>query len=631
MYCVDQLGNKSKIWMSDGLIVDEEKPIINFKFDKNVNEWNASNIKAEVTIDDQGAGIILIVCKYNGKEIKRLDYSNEKSLIYNKKLDLVLPDEAQDENGNDFEIYVLDCAGNTTNITKKIFIDKTAPVAKMSGVENNKHYNKDVGMTLDVFEQNYKGVKTQIDVQLELDGKTIPVALSKFGLRSKNEKKTYTFAKEGTYKVSVQFFDAANNKSQKITRKFIIDKTAPVVKISGCENKYYNKSVPLNINIKERYNQNQNIKISITRKDDGKVLKAPVGTLKNETNVSHLSQTITQDGEYEVSAFVIDQAGNASNKEKCRFVIDKIAPKINYLGVKQKQITNKPVHLKAALEEKHFFQKGAMVSVRRQNMEGKWTQILNTKVDFLNGKALWNEKFSEEGVYHILISAKDKSNNQEQKEIMFTIDKSAPVISGLKQFDGRCFKKFEWKDGNAVKLKDLTFVDSHVYVNGEEKIGTFTLNEDGKYILEVDAKDQSKIVSNEKVEFMVDSTAPEISATYKNAEPGIVAINDHIVVDDAGTLTLKLTDEKDRFESVKVNNKVIKMEQNANTINYDINRKGNYNIEAVAVDEVGNTTVLSSKVDYKEEKHFMIPVVVAVICVGILVCGAIFVYRKKER
>ena len=311
-------------------------------------------------------------------------------------------------------------------------------------------------------------------------------------------------------------------------------------------------------------------------------------------------------------------------------MIDKTKPEISFAGVREKQVAGESVTLKTTIKELNPVGQTTTVQVKKKDMDGVWSDIDNKQIVFEGASGDYQGVFNEEGVYEVTVKAKDKAKNLADKKITFTIDKSAPIVEGLEKYDGQYVSGFDWKKEETAKVRDLTVVEQHVYVNGEEKVGDFSLKEDGKYVLEFRAKDQLGQVEEKKIEFMIDATAPEITATMQRGE-NIVPAEANTVVNEEGKVILSVADEQDCLESVLVNGENCKLEKNSQQCEVEIDTIGTYDIEACAVDQVGNKTVFSTKVKY-EKKNTELLWLGALAAVIVLVVGGsvIAIIRRKK-
>ncbi|WP_026575874.1 Ig-like domain-containing protein [Bacillus sp. UNC438CL73TsuS30] len=354
----------------------------------------------------------------------------------------------------DYTLVVTDAAGNDTKV--RFTIDQTAPVVE--GVEDG-FYNGKVTISFN------EGTATLNGEEIE-NGTEV--------------------TKEGTYKLEVT--DKAGNVT---TVNFRIDLTAP--KVTGVADKgLYNHDVTIEFE------------------------KDTTATLNGKEITS--GYKVSAEGTYKL--VVKDQAGNEAT---VNFAIDKTAPKVT--GVVNKGLYNHDVTISfsegtATLDNKVF--KGGKVS-----KEGSHTLVVKdeagnvTSVSFtidktapvvygvsnggsynhdvkigftegtatLNGTKITNGKVVKaEGSYTVVVT--DAAGNK--TTVKFTIDKTAPVVSGVK--NNVLYNK-------SVKI---SFNERAALLDGKPVTSGTVVSKEGKHILVVKDAAGNKTT----VTFTIDKTAP---------------------------------------------------------------------------------------------------------------------------
>ena len=176
-----------------------------------------------------------------------------------------------EEGSYELEITALDDAKNSTKVVVKFVIDKTAPEVEIKGVEDGKAYN----------------VEVKPEIKASEDA-TITATLN-----GKEYKLGTAISAEGEYELKVFAVDKANNKSEEVTVKFVIDMTAPEFKISGIEDgETYDEAIKINVESEE----DTIVKATLNGKD------------------FDLANEVTENGEYTLVVEVQDKAGNLSEK-----------------------------------------------------------------------------------------------------------------------------------------------------------------------------------------------------------------------------------------------------------------------------------------------------------------------------
>ncbi|WP_197031461.1 Ig-like domain-containing protein [Bacillus sp. UNC438CL73TsuS30] len=412
---------------------------------------NNESAAAEITVSDVTAPVVTGV-KNNGL------YNRDVMVSFNEG-NATLNDEPIEnatvvhEDG-DYTLVVTDAANNKTTVT--FTIDQTAPV--VTGVEDG-FYNGKVTISFN------EGTATINDEAIE-NGTEV--------------------SKEGTYKLVVT--DKAGNVT---TVNFTIDQTAP--KVNGVADKgLYNHDVTIEVE------------------------KDATATLNGKEITS--GYKVSTEGTYKL--VVKDQAGNEAT---VNFTIDKTAPKVT--GVVNKGLYNHDVTISfsegtATLDNKVF--KGGKVS-----KEGSHTLVVKdeagnvTSVSFtidktapvvygvsnggsynhdvkigftegtatLNGAKIANGKVVKaEGSYTVVVT--DAAGNK--TTVKFTIDKTAPVVSGVK--NNVLYNK-------SVKI---SFNERAALLDGKSVTSGIVVSKEGKHILVVKDAAGNKTT----VTFTIDKTAP---------------------------------------------------------------------------------------------------------------------------
>ncbi|MFC0187194.1 Ig-like domain-containing protein [Fictibacillus aquaticus] len=324
------------------------------------------------------------------------------------------------------------------------------------------------------------------------------------------------------------------------TVNFTIDKTAPVV--SGVKNDdVYNQDVTINFNEGSAKINGETFTNGTVVKDEGDYSLEVTDLAGNITNVSFTidktapvitgvennksynqdvsvqfnegiatlngipftESMITAEGDYTLN--VTDAGGN---KTEVRFEIDKTAPKVS--GVEHGGLYNKDVSISVNEGTAHL--NGA-------------TFTSGTKVD-------------EEGTYTLIVT--DKAGNQTTVE--FTIDKTSPIVSGVKNNE------------SYNKEVVITFEEGTATLDSEVFLSESSVEAEGIHTLVViDAAGNQTSVS-----FTIDKTAPQVSgveneAMYNKAislsfNEGTAKLNGEVVLSGTvvqadGSYTLEVIDE----------------------------------------------------------------------------------------
>ena len=270
-------------------------------------------------------------------------------------------------------------------------LDKTAPTITITGVEDGKAYKTDV---TPVFSANEGTVTATLNGKA-YNGEAITA--------------------EGSYELIVSAVDAAGNSSQTKV-KFTIDKTAPVITVTGVED-------------------GKTYKTDVTP-----VFSANEGTVTATLNgKAYNGEAITAEGSYELIVSAVDAAGNSS-QAKVSFTIDKTAP-----------ITTVPVTPGDSSSES-----GAIAAVNNaptQNVTVNVSGSAQLTESFVNG-------IKDSGkVVEVNMETKDLNGNTMEitftapanklKPLDFTLNKVSPNESALEKADPNAMV-FSFKDNGEL-------------------------------------------------------------------------------------------------------------------------------------------------------------------------------------
>jgi hypothetical protein len=278
-----------------------------------------------------------------------------------------------------------DEAGNSATQTIRFVVDKTAPEITITGAADSAHYNVDVNLATNVTDTNLKSSSVSLNGQLFASG--APVSA------------------EGEYELTVSGEDAAGNRSVQTVR-FVIDKTPPVIAVSGVANGVlYNVDVVPAVTINDLYLRSNNL------------------TINNLPFVS--STAVSAEGSYSLSATAEDRAGNRA-AVVLDFVIDKTAP----------TTTSTVGTPRYSQDEQLFIAEETTITLSSVDA-GVYPAGIDYIEFTLDQAAQWNPyggafDLAEkgEGHHYLYYRAADKAGNLESAlTLPVILDKSAPVTS----------------------------------------------------------------------------------------------------------------------------------------------------------------------------------------------------------
>ncbi|WNF22762.1 Ig-like domain-containing protein [Mesobacillus jeotgali] len=542
-----------------------------------------------------------------------------------------------------------DKAGNTQKEEELSFIiDKTNPVVKIDGVENNSFNPENKNVTISIDELNYE--TNDVSISATKDGSAFSIGSWKN--TGKLSKLGYNFNRDGLYTIQANAKDKAGNGPIAEKRTFTIDKTKPEIEITGVENNaYYNVDKPVNVSIKD-VNLDIN-KITVTRNG----ARYNAGGFSVNGNLASLRHNFSAEGEYNILVEATDKAGNSFSKTM-KFTIDKTKPVITPKFKGQNRVIkdgeyinevftpefalaeaedmivsatlnnganlgkNVPV---AAREMKYIYKVLARDKAGNEStleisftldttkpmlnitgvLDGFFNKDIAPKVTYsdihldrsktsvtLNGKTFENgTKLEYEQDYILKAVITDLANNVSSRTIVFTIDKTKPVIKFKEPISNNYF--------NTDLLPQLLIEDMNSYdiiammLDGKPYEAGDPIKEEGKHVMFFEVKDKAGNIQQLSVEFIIDKTAPKVVYEgVKNKEKYY----------DPVDISIRLNNPNDKIKSVMINGEMfdgdVVEEDGFQVIKTKLAEIKPYEIKVTAYDEAGNekTTVISFEI-----------------------------------
>ncbi|MBT2756660.1 Ig-like domain repeat protein [Mesobacillus foraminis] len=591
------------------------KPVTMEATDRNID---LANTKISVTRDGKAYNI--------GRPALANAITAAKSFTFNEEGRYVISFKATDKAGN-----------STTHDQIDFIIDKTTPVVKIDGVEDGSFNPQSKYVTLSVDELNYK--TNNVSVTATKDGS--PFSMGAWKNTGKVSKLGYNFSRDGLYTLNISAEDKAGNGPASRKTTFTIDTVKPAIEIFGVENNaYYNVTKPVSVSITD-VNLDIN-RIKVTRNG----MSYSPGGFAVSGNKASLSHSFGQEGEYHVTVDATDKAGNSFSRE-ITFTIDKtkpvITPKMNGETIKDGAYINKVFTPAFALDQSE--DSIVSVSLNGKNMgtnipmaskemkysykvlardkagneatleisftldttkpqlnvtgvlDGYFKDNIAPRVTYsdihldsgktsvtLNGQPYVNgTRLEKEQDYVLKALITDLAGNVSSRTIVFTIDKTSPVIKfkepiSNKYFNEDLIPELLIEDLNAYDIIAM-MLDGKSYELGDP------IKEEGKHVLFFEVKDKAGNIKQMSVEFIIDKSAPKvIFEGVKKAAKYRDPVNISITLDNPQDTIKDVTINGELFDGEVVEEngqKVIK------TTLSDINK---YEIKVTAYDEAGNET-----------------------------------------
>lgn len=587
-----------------------------------------------------------------------LDYSVAKNNADTYNLQI----KAEDGFGN---IYTL-----VPNI--KFFIDKINPVVEIGNVSdvNNSDVTVPVTITDNMMGSKYKVHVTRTDAS----GNTSYDADFENGEWSETRfEKNYVFSDEGDYTITVSAEDKAGNKAEEKTTKFRIDKTAPVISISGMNDKQ-TTGVTATISVDEAFSFNyedqapgsSDFNVTITKKTDGTAATnvATFGTDKfSEGNPHTVSYNCSEDGEYTITASAMDLARNKAAEQTKTFKVDSKAPvlKVTAVDKDSKKVENYDpigskdsstpnyVDMSLSVEEAFFATDDVKITVKKDSKDVSSSYFTNYRnsAEISTG----TQRFSEDGVYEVAVTAQDELGNKaDDYSLVFTVDNTPPELAATNVLDKFKAKTTKTEDGSILlnaddfadiinqgyealwNVNDTSDFSVDAKIDGVSLIDFSDLT-DGYHQLTIEVKDKVGHVSNDEFDFTYDGTAPRIVIT---------GVEDGETVREPFTMTIGLENPDDEITSIVINGNTI------DPANYSANNKyemqvqdyDTYTIEVTAKDKAGNVAstidedtgaVFTFKLSEKLSPVVLVIIIIAAILLIALLIFIILASKRKKK
>jgi len=273
---------------------------------------------------------------------------------------------------------------------------------------------------------------------------------------------------EGSHTLLVQAADEAGNTAE-TTVHFIIDRTAPVLTVSGvADGGFYSGPVTPEIAYSDAN------------------LAGGEGTL--DGNPYEPGTPITAEGTHVLAGSVWDCAGNTTSVS-VTFTIDLTAPVISVTGVSDGECTIHDVT--------------PTITVTDAHLDG-WSATLDGAA-FESGTTV-----TAEGTHVLVVTADDLAGHEATATVTFKIDRTNPVVSISGVTEGTYYNVGVIPN---VSVSDANLLGSNVTLNGQPFTSGTPITADGDYMLSAAGWDCAGNSASASVSFVVDRTPPSILVT----------------------------------------------------------------------------------------------------------------------
>lgn len=612
LWANDRLRNESNA-QTIRMIQNTDKPEIVMDCDLDYTKWQSRDVTFHTKVADNKSGLKEVTYSIDGKEVKKIEFTE---FVKEYTYDLTATKTADKVSGYTVDIQVMNNNGTESEASRQVYIDKEPPVIKLSGVQNGTHYNKTQTVKTEVEDVSFKNTKTEYYVTRTLDGKTYKEKYAAFTMRKYEDQCTRRFGGEGRYQVYAVTTDSAGNRTKSNTLRFVVDKTAPKLAISGIENGSMNgNAVTLQFDLTDSFYTTTDASIRIEKTLDGGTTRSEVTSFPKKAKHSTLSRTFEEDGTYDITFTAKDRAGNVAKTRKISFSVDQTKPEIQITGTSNYEQWNRPVTVRFAVEESYYAGNHITIQGTRQDINGNVEELELPAIANTAKLSSLTQTFSKDGIYDFSISTKDEAGNQDEKEIHFILDQTRPEIHKVAQYQGGYYQEFKIADTLEEVFKDLTVVSYRILLNGIEYDGVTPVTEEGKYNLSVEVQDELGHKSTENAEFIIDHTAPKVIFT---------GVKDGQSVTESGSVTLSLTNPEDEITAVSMNG----VEYDADTRQLDYTEYGSYHIDVECIDKAGNHVVRTIQFTYHNP---LTTIILFAIMGGLIVMTCIWLWVRSIR
>jgi hypothetical protein len=611
----DLLGNETS-YASSKVIYNTDYARIVMDCDQDYSVWTKEDITFHTSVTDEKSGIREITYTINGKIVDHIVFDQ---LTTEYKRDITATENADKVTGYTVSVQVINNAGTSSEEQRQVYIDKEKPKLSLSGIPRGAYFRTSQSFLTKVEDVSYTSTKVEYFVTRTLDGKTTTMPLAAFSPEKYEDSSSRKLIREGRYRIYAVATDGAGNQTVSNTLSFVIDKTAPVLAISGVtEGSVHGEAVTLEFSCKESFYKTNQVSIQVERTLDGTTERSTLAGFPRNGKTVSKSYTFQEDGTYQITMTATDKAGNVAGQKTIHFSVDCTTPALSITGSSNYQQWDKAATIQFVVEESYYSGNQVTITGTRQDINGEVTELTLPDFSSTGKRSSLTQTFGQDGIYEVVLTAEDEAGNRDKKTLHFTVDQTRPEIRQVAECDGKYYQEFRLADSLEEIFRDLTVVSCRMTLNGVEYNGTDTVQEDGKYHLSVEVKDELGHTNSQDVEFIIDHTAPKVIFT---------GVKDGESVRDSGIVTLSTTNPEDEITAVRMNG--VAYDADTRVLSYEA--YGSYRIEVDCVDKAGNQVTRSLYFVYRN------PVTLALLLggMGLLVlvtCVWLWVRtRRKER
>lgn len=468
---VDRAGHTSEDYRV--VSIDKDNPVISVSYDANENDniYNKTRV-ATVTIKERNfkSGDV----HFSGDYGSVGDWRNIGDDTW--ACNVVFSEDGEYQ----WSVNYTDMAGNEGNAysSEKFIIDKTSPVMGVTfnneSPENGNYYNETRVATITVRERNFDSSL----VKLSGSG-----SIGSWSSNGDVHTAQVVFSEDGEYEFSLELSDKAGNSGSGFSSgKFIVDKTMPVLEISGVQDGVsYKKNTGFRISMSDSNIDESRSSVKLVGRVNGNVtVSGGVSGKSGEFSFGGFPDGLDYDDLYNLKAVIYDKAGNY-REENIDFSINRYGSQYEFLTADLLgNYINKAedVDLEETSVDRLDLDSIKIVVIR----DGETLNVpknLITIEETGGQNSPWVYKyhidkavFDKDGKYQVQVyskSAYGDENSSLKEEYSFILDTTPPeiIISGIE--DGGTYREVSKKI--SIEVRDLT---------GEDTIEAKLVTKDGK-------------------------------------------------------------------------------------------------------------------------------------------------------
>ncbi|MDE7322835.1 MAG: Ig-like domain repeat protein [Lachnospiraceae bacterium] len=556
---------------------DKEEELDNIGDETNKKYYTKSNCTLKIEVEDKknsgyesGAKSFVVqnIIENESVEINCEQNDNKYNIPFRFEAD-----QNVKETKKIYQVTVSDNRGNEDSCNVAIIYDIQEPQITVDALKESKgvRYYNSAQVPIKITEGNFESDGFELDI---VDKDSNQKYRPEVDWGSEGERTnicTVTLADGGVYGLTAKCRDKLGNEAEFKIDKLVIDETKPQVEITygpdeEKEKTHYNK--PAKIEVTDK-NFDDTCFWSITESGKEKKYKGINWEIGENTDTHFCTVNYEDEGVYEFEFICRDKAGNETASTSDQIVIDHTAPQIT-VSFDEKKPINGNVYKEArvatiTIKEQNFDKKNIEIEWIDSNQTGTLPKLSNWEPNGTDYTATIS--FVDDGKYGFRIKCTDKAGNiGESQEIEeFIVDRKAPVIKFEYDFNQQSDTKYYTEAKNVkVTVEDDNFDEesgiqiiteagtvepkkSKVSQSGNVYTYTVSMEEDGKYLFKVSAKDKA---GNETVQdcvndITIDKTRPKIEVSFSGS-----GAKNGKYYNGARTATIKITEKNFKNEGV---------------------------------------------------------------------------------